>query len=209
MVNEFRLLLLERVRGVCEPGEREMDLLEAHFRLLLRWNRKMNLTSLKGTADIVEKHYCESLFVGACLPAGALRIMDAGSGAGFPGVPVAIYRSDCEVVLVESARRKAVFLRESTRELANVRVFAGRVEELAEVFDWGLSRAVAWKDLEIAMASRCRMAGLLVKRDTVMEGSRFEWQPRMPLPWDPARCLVVGTNVSRETSVRIPGSKAG
>jgi 16S rRNA G527 N7-methylase RsmG len=64
-------------------------LLEKHFLLLQHWNRTLNLTSLKNPEEIVERHYAESLFLGAHLPAGNLSIVDVGSGAGFPGIPVA------------------------------------------------------------------------------------------------------------------------
>ena len=206
-MSEFRRLLLERMKGLCELRAGDLDCLESHFLLLSKWNRKINLTRVRGTADSVDRHYCESLFDGLSLPSGPLRIMDLGSGAGFPGVPVAILRRDCEVVLVEADRRKAVFLRESARELANVRVFAGRAEELEGSFDWGLSRAVAWDDIEGALAARCEMAGLLVKENAVLSERFFEWCPRIRLPWDQTRCLAIGRNVSRGTSIDARGWK--
>ena len=206
-MSEFRRLLLERMKGLCELRADDLDCLESHFLLLSKWNRKVNLTRVRGTADSVDRHYCESLFAGLSLPLGPLRIMDLGSGAGFPGVPVAVLRRDCEVVLVESDRRKAVFLRESARELANVRVFAGRAEELKESFDWGLSRAVAWDDIEGTLSVSCAMAGLLVKENAVLSERFFEWSPRIGLPWDQTRCLAIGRNVSRETSIDARGWK--
>ena len=71
-----------RDRGV---DRRAGAALEAHYELLMRWNRKLNLTSIRRLEEAVERHYCESVFPGAHLPAGALRIADIGSGAGFPG----------------------------------------------------------------------------------------------------------------------------
>jgi 16S rRNA (guanine527-N7)-methyltransferase len=76
------------------------------------------------------------------LPMRPLRIVDVGSGAGFPGVPLSIVRSDSTVDLVESHQRKAVFLREATRGLENVRVFGERAESLQGPWDWIVSRAV-------------------------------------------------------------------
>ena len=73
------------------PSE-QIDLLEAHYNLLTQWNARLNLTRIESVEDAVRLHYCESLFVGTRLPAGPLRIVDVGSGAGFPGIPIAILR---------------------------------------------------------------------------------------------------------------------
>ncbi len=65
----------------------QLTLLERHYQLLLRWNQKMNLTRITSVHDAVRYHYCESLYLAQTLPEGALRIVDIGSGAGFPGIP--------------------------------------------------------------------------------------------------------------------------
>lgn len=121
--------------------------LEAHYDLMLRWNPKLNLTRIEKLEEAVERHYAESLYLGSKLPPGPLRIADVGSGAGFPGVPIAILRPECSVTLIESHQRKAVFLREATRDLRNVRVLAVRAESVAERFDWIVSRAVSPEDV--------------------------------------------------------------
>jgi 16S rRNA (guanine527-N7)-methyltransferase len=82
------------------------------------------------------------LYLAKRLPPGPLRIIDIGSGAGFPGIPFAIFRPECNVDLVESHQRKAVFLREAVRKLPNVRVLAQRAESVADSYDWTISRAV-------------------------------------------------------------------
>lgn len=146
----------------------QLILLEAHYQLLLRWNRKMNLTRITSVGDAVRYHYCESLYLAKRLPEGALRIVDIGSGTGFPGIPVAIYRPDCEVHLVESHQRKAVFLSEATRKLPNVRVLAGRSEDVAETYDWMISRAVRPDDvLKLKLAPNVAVLGT--------EGEKLPW----------------------------------
>ncbi len=125
----------------------QLLLLEQHYQLLLRWNQKMNLTRITGLSDAVRYHYCESLYLAKSLPKNALRIVDVGSGAGFPGIPVAIFRPDCVVHLVESHQRKAVFLREATRHLPNTQVFPARSEDLTGTYDWLISRAVRPSDV--------------------------------------------------------------
>src|ERR1035441_558150 len=143
----FADVLRQRLAGVVELSPGQMEALGAHYQLLLRWNRTLNLTSIRRMEEAVERHYCESLFLGTHLPPGPVRIADIGSGAGFPGFPVAVLRPDCAVTLIESHQRKAVFLRESTRALPNVRVLGSRAEVVTETFDHAISRAVSYEDL--------------------------------------------------------------
>src|SRR5665213_1644149 len=146
----------------------QLTLLERHYELLLRWNRKMNLTRITSLVDAIRYHYCESLYLAQSLPDGPLRIVDIGSGAGFPGIPVAIYRPDCEVHLVESHQRKAVFLGEATRNFPNTRVFAVRSEDLTETYDWMISRAVRPDDiLKLNLAPNVAVLG--------SEGDKLPW----------------------------------
>src|SRR5262245_43642475 len=100
----------------------QIDSLRWYYDLLLRWNRVLNLTPITDGREAVQRHYCESLFVGTVLPPTELRIVDIGSGAGFPGFPLAVLRPDCSITLVESHQRKAVFLREASRGATNLRV---------------------------------------------------------------------------------------
>lgn len=141
-MEDFKSLLSLEFSPYGALTPQQLTLLEEHYRLLLRWNQKINLTRITSLQDAVLYHYCESLFLATRLPAGPLRIVDIGSGAGFPGIPVAIYRPECAVDLVESHQRKAVFLREAVRKLTNVRVLAQRAEGLTDSYDWAISRAV-------------------------------------------------------------------
>ena len=112
----FRELLAREFAPYGSLTPEQIDLLEAHYNLLVQWNARLNLTRIDSVEEAVRLHYCESLFVGTRLPAGPLRIVDVGSGAGFPGIPIAILRPECTVTLVESHQRKGVFLREATPE---------------------------------------------------------------------------------------------
>ena len=138
------------------PGlsKSQLEALCAHYRLLLAWNKRLNLTRVVSAADAAQVHYVESLFLGTCLPPGPLRVADVGSGAGFPGIPVAILRSECTIDLIESHQRKAVFLREAARDLSNTRVLSRRAEDVAPQYDWVVSRAIRPKDvLSFGLAS--------------------------------------------------------
>jgi 16S rRNA (guanine527-N7)-methyltransferase len=166
--------------------------LDAHLELLLRWNRTLNLTAIRNREEAIERHYCESLFLGARLPAGALTIADVGSGAGFPGFPVAVLRPDCTVTLIESHQRKAVFLREASRKQANIRVLAKRAEEVKEGFDWVISRAVSYENLGGLLKKLAPNADLLTGGDAPPDGMGFAWDPPVALPWGKQRFLWTG-----------------
>jgi len=158
--------------GTLTP--QEVTLLEEHYSLLLRWNQKINLTRITGLQDVVRYHYCESLYLATRLPSGPLRIVDIGSGAGFPGIPVAIFRPECTVDLVESHARKAVFLREATRNLTNVRVLPQRAESVTDLYDWTISRAVTPRDvLELNLAPHAAVLGV--------EGDSLPWGEKRAL----------------------------
>lgn len=176
------LLVQEIGTDRLSPGE--IARLEAHYQLLTRWNAKLNLTRIESLEDAVRLHYCESLFLAAALPPGPLRIADIGSGAGFPGLPIAVARPECSLTLVESHQRKAVFLREASRELTNVRVFAGRAEDLEGDFDWLVSRAVRPEDV-LKLKVGANRALLVGAEDAKALGGGTE------LPWGKNRFLVM------------------
>jgi 16S rRNA (guanine527-N7)-methyltransferase len=181
----FRELLLKRVSAFCQLSANQLDQLQQHYELMLRWNKTINLTRIERVEEAVDRHYAESLFLGANLTSGPLKIADVGSGAGFPGIPIAISRPEVSVSLIESHQRKAVFLREATRGFLNVEVIAKRAEDVRQTFDWVVSRAVSWSDLEgLSLAPRLALIG------TDAEGKSI------PLPWDHERRVII---VSRET----------
>jgi 16S rRNA (guanine527-N7)-methyltransferase len=188
----FADLLRQRLAGVAELLPWQVEALEAHYQLLLRWNRTLNLTSIKRMEEAVERHYCESLFLGTHLPQGRLRIADIGSGAGFPGFPVAVLRPDCSVTLIESHQRKAVFLREASRKLPNVRVLASRAEDIKDQFDWAISRAVSYADLASFLKNLAPNVDLLTGGEAPPDGIGFVWQLPIPVPWGGQRFLRTG-----------------
>ena len=193
----FRERLQQKLAGLIALKPEQIAALEAHYDLLLRWNRVLNLTSIDSLDGAIERHYGESLFVGVHLPLRALRIVDIGSGAGFPGLPVAVARADCTVTLVESHQRKAVFLREATRHLPNVQVLAQRAEKVDQRFDFAISRAVSYADLALVLGKLAHSAALLTGSEEPPQDLDFQWTESLPLPWGKNRFLRIG--VSRET----------
>src|ERR1700722_3753918 len=149
----FRETLEKEISSLVSLSDTQTAQLYEHYALLDRWNKKINLTTVEPGTQMVIRHYCESLFFAAHLETDRGSIADIGSGAGFPGIPLAILKPECSVTLVESHQRKAVFLREATRTLENVSVVAQRVEELTTSFDWLVARAVKPTDV-IALTPR-------------------------------------------------------
>jgi len=156
----FRDQLAEEFAPYAVLSGDQLTRLEEHQSLLRHWNQRLNLTRICDLEEMVRLHYCESLLLGHALPPGPLRIADVGSGGGFPGIPVAILRPECTVDLIESHSRKAVFLREASRDLPNVRVIAVRAESVKGNWDWAVARAV--RPPEILKLRLARRVALLM-----------------------------------------------
>jgi len=122
--------------------------LSTYLDLLLKWNARTNLTAIREPEEIVRRHFGESLFAGvhvASRIAVDATLLDFGSGAGFPGLPIQLLLPRLHVTLAESQNKKSTFLREVVRTLGlSTQVFAGRVETMpaATQFDVVTLRAV-------------------------------------------------------------------
>ncbi len=124
---------------------------EIYYAEMVDWNRRVNLTSVVDYDEVQMKHFLDSLTAVPLVGDESSRVIDIGSGAGFPGVPLKIACPGIELTLVESVNKKAVFLRHLVGRLAlvGVEVAAGRAETLAhdsryrERYDIALSRGVA------------------------------------------------------------------
>jgi 16S rRNA (guanine(527)-N(7))-methyltransferase RsmG len=198
---KFGELLRRRLEGIMPVPAGVAEALEAHYELMLRWNRRLNLTTVTELGAAVERHYAESLFLAARVEGGT--VCDVGSGAGFPGFPLAVFRPSLKVTLVESDQRKAAFLREASDLAANVRVACVRGAELRERVDWVVGRAVRVEDLmepAVRLASRVAFLVGVAEKDALVGDGRLRGVSVEQLPWGEARWLVVG-DVSRETSV--------
>jgi 16S rRNA (guanine527-N7)-methyltransferase len=111
--------------------------------LLQHWNARMNLTAIRDPELIVSRHFAESIACAQLLPVGICDMLDFGSGAGFPGIPIALCRPEISVTLAESQAKKASFLREAVRRLElDAEVFSHRAETLPKQFDCVTLRAV-------------------------------------------------------------------
>ena len=139
----------------CVPYDVEIndtlyERLDIYARLLVEWNEKMNLTAITDPIGITVKHFADSLTAAPLLPKGAFSMIDVGTGAGFPGVPLALLREDCRLTLLDSLNKRLVFLDTVCRELGLTVTLVharaeegGRKPELREQYDVATARAVA------------------------------------------------------------------
>lgn len=127
------------------------DRLETYGNLLIEWNEKMNLTAITEPEEVLYKHFydCLLFFKNVNVPNGA-RVIDVGTGAGFPGMVLKIARPDIELCLLDSLNKRLVFLSEVlskiglTAEVVHARAEEGaKKENLRETFDIACARAVA------------------------------------------------------------------
>src|SRR5260370_7138952 len=91
--------------------------IQRYMAILLTWNEKVNLTAIRDPLEVLYRHFCESMFAAAAVPLQAGRLVDVGSGGGFPGLALKIARPELHVFLIESNVKKATFLAEGVREL--------------------------------------------------------------------------------------------
>ena len=179
--------------------------LSHYFDLLVFWNRKVNLTSIREPIDIIDRHFVDSLTLLPFIPRTARTLADLGSGGGFPGAVLALARPDLSVDLVESIHKKAAFLETLRRELPlpNVRVHAQRAEDwsaaLATKPDVLVSRAT-WDLPEwLARAAAINPEALILGMEAADLHALPDGASRHPVPHPSGRRSVI-TYVPRGTS---------
>jgi 16S rRNA (guanine527-N7)-methyltransferase len=193
--------------------------ISTYIDILLRWNARMNLTSVRQPEEIVTRHFGESIFAARNLfpnvhvaeasakaeRESAVHVVDLGSGAGFPGLPIKIWAPRVQLTLIESNQRKAVFLREVSRALTltDVNVLAGRAEDYPDAqADVVTLRAVERFEAALPLAVRLaknqgRLALLIGQAQFELVGKRtpkVRWSPPVQVPLSLNRILLLGTS---------------
>lgn len=185
--------------GLVLP-EGAADKLAAYLALLAKWNKVYNLTAIRDPGEMVTQHLLDSLAVLPVLSKSALggrqySLVDVGSGAGLPGLVLAIARPDWAITSVETVEKKAAFQRQAAIELGllNVSIHCGRVEEFKEDFSAVISRAFA------SLADFAKLAGHL---------SGCLWAMKGAYPADEIAALPAGWRVVANHSLKVPGLNA-
>lgn len=133
-------------------NDEQIEQFRSYYELLTEWNKKINLTAINGYEDVVRKHFIDSILICSLLDLNKdIRIIDVGTGAGFPGIPIKILNPDCRIVLLDSLNKRVRFLETVVDELGldNVECIHGRAEDVSREkkyrasFDLSVSRAVA------------------------------------------------------------------
>ena len=132
-------------------SKEQLKLFERYYDLLIEWNSRINLTTITEKEDVYVKHFADSIALCRYYDLSNRSLIDIGTGAGFPGVPIKIMNPHCHVVLADSLGKRITFLNEliSELELSDITAVHGRAEDLAgdvsfrEQFDIATSRAVA------------------------------------------------------------------
>ncbi|MDP1651528.1 MAG: 16S rRNA (guanine(527)-N(7))-methyltransferase RsmG [Rhodocyclaceae bacterium] len=176
------------------------DKLAAYLALLAKWNKVYNLTSIRDPDEMITQHLLDSLAVLPVLQKSALvgrrySIADVGSGAGLPGLVLAIARPAWMIASVEAIEKKAAFQRQVKieLELENVSIHCGRVEDMQGDFDGVISRALA------SLADFVRLAGHLSSNLWAMKGA---------YPADEIAALPAGWRLVAHHELQVPGLSA-
>jgi 16S rRNA (guanine527-N7)-methyltransferase len=176
----------------------------AYLTLLQKWNARTNLTAIRDEEGILSRHFLESILCAHKLPQGIVSLLDFGSGAGFPGIPIALIRPEISVTLAESQNKKAAFLREAVRTLGlETKVHSARAETLATRFDAVTLRAVDNMSAAIPAAIQLLnphgwLAILTTLKDApaiqtqASESASFDWLKFESKPANSSRLLLLG-----------------
>ena len=172
--------------------------LSAYLDLLLKWNARTNLTAIREPEEIVRRHFGESLFAARHLDAETPTLLDLGSGAGFPGLPIALLHPKIQVTLAESQHKKASFLREAVRTLGlSTEVWAGRAEAMPSErrFHTVTLRAVDKMAAAVAVAEEraIRQVVLLTTAAQAPELSDLPERSLIPLPGTQSSVLLIAS----------------
>jgi len=192
---------------LAEAGLEKLDAalsgrFEIYLSLFVRWNARLNLTAIRDEEGILSRHFVESIACARALPERIATLLDFGSGAGFPGVPIALCRPDIAVTLAESQGKKAAFLLEAVRVLGiGAKVHSGRAEALEAQFDCVTLRAVDKMEVAIQTATRLVHPGgwlALMTTDAQAErvkaaaGAEFSWADPIRMAGGGGRLLALG-----------------
>lgn len=202
-LNIQRILLTYGFSATTEYAEG----VRAYIDLLLLWNRKVALTTVTAPEEAVRFHFGESLF--GMKKAGIQngRLADLGSGAGFPGAPIAMARPELTVTLIESNGKKAAFLEELKRKLPlrNINVHRGRTEEIASTveFDFVTTRALGEQEKWLKWsAERLSRGGRVVlwlnseAAEEVIGRGGWNWTAPAKIPGTKDRFVIVGEKMT-------------
>lgn len=147
---EFKSIIIQNgKKNNVQITEKDAEKFYLYMNNLIEWNSKINLTAIKQEKDIIVKHFIDSIVINQYI--NGEKLLDVGSGAGFPGIPLKIVNDNLEVTLIDSVNKKVTFLNDTIEKLKleKIKAFHVRAEDMAheknyrEAYDVVVSRAVA------------------------------------------------------------------
>jgi 16S rRNA (guanine527-N7)-methyltransferase len=189
---------------------KQLECISIYIDILRRWNARINLTAVREPEEIVTRHFGESIFTARHLfpqsrtgdADSKTHVIDVGSGAGFPGLPIKLWAPQILLTLIESNQKKATFLREVVRRLGlyDVNVFAGRASTFTEVGGFVTLRAVERFEAILPVAaglvgpdgSLAMLAGKTQVKRVAEIVSEIKWSEGIDMPWSSNRVLIIG-----------------
>jgi 16S rRNA (guanine527-N7)-methyltransferase len=180
---------------------------ETYLTFLNKWNSRMNLTAIQSPLEILSALFAESFFAAGLLEDPEGPILDVGSGAGFPGLAMAVYRPELELILLEPRKKRAAFLVALQRELAlpRVAVWNRRLEECAggdfsqlptvlTMRAVGKVADVVDRGIHFLQGSRTVLlfSSSTAFRAMMQEAPDVCWQPPRHIPWNPEHVVLLG-----------------
>jgi len=192
------------LRPYAKLDEQRLRLISIYIDILLKWNARINLTAVRDPEEIVTRHFGESFFAAEVLRSDPVpeSAIDLGSGAGFPGIPLAVHMAGTKVTLIESNHKKSTFLREviAALKLQNAVVYAGRGEDYPEQAELVTMRAVERFDkalpIALKLAAPGGRVGLMIGSAQIAQAKALapevDWQAPQPVPGGHSRALLVG-----------------
>lgn len=213
-MENFKKVFLENLeKSNLKLNEQQIKQFYSYYETLIEWNEKMNLTAITDLESVIVKHFIDSLMVLKFLPKEAKNLIDVGTGAGFPGVPIKIVKENLAVTLLDSLNKRLIFLKILQEKLnLEFELIHARAEELGkkesyrEKFDVATSRAVASMNI---LSEYClpfvNVGGLFIsmksgnideeleyaKKSISLLGGKIEQVEKFNLPGDISRSVVL------------------
>lgn len=206
-IDNFKELMCSYGKQIdIEFNDKQLEQFYEYMNLLLEWNEKINLTAIVEPEDVILKHFIDSLTINKYIEKNK-TIADVGTGAGFPGIPLKIYRPDLKVVLVDSLNKRINFLNDviAKLDLKDISTVHSRIEDFGkdkkyrESFDYVTARAVAnLTTLSEYLIPISKVNGMCI----CMKGNEVEGEIR-----DSEKAInLLGGKIEKVDSFNLPGS---
>ena len=193
------------------PTEEQIMQIREYVRILLSWNRSINLTAVTDPIEVVERHLGESMYASNLLPVENCRLADVGSGAGFPGLAMKIAIPSIQLILIESNKKKCAFLSEAVRSIGftGVEIFPERFEHIrpdrieANLVTCravgGFKELIRWSISALAVRGHVVLWVGAEDSTRIARTGGWDWQPPVRIPESRGRFVLIGRPIQQKS----------